>query len=50
MNRLINPIVNWTSIKSAIARSQEATSPSANDFTSFLQSYIARWAVRAGIP
>jgi LysR family carnitine catabolism transcriptional activator len=47
MSRLINPIVTLDFYQ---IRSRARTLPTAAaDFTSFLQSYIARWAGRAGV-
>jgi DNA-binding transcriptional LysR family regulator len=47
MSRLINPVVNLDFYQ--ISSRGKQLPPGANDFTSFLQSYIARWAGRAGI-
>jgi LysR family carnitine catabolism transcriptional activator len=47
MSRLINPIVNLDFYQ--ISNRGKELPPGASDFTSFLQSYIARWAGRAGI-
>jgi DNA-binding transcriptional LysR family regulator len=47
MSRLINPVVNLDFYQ--ISDRGKQLPPGANDFTSFLQSYIARWAGRAGI-
>src|SRR5579859_2792076 len=47
MSRLINPVVNLDFYQ--ISHRGKQLPPGANDFTSFLQSYIARWAGRAGI-
>jgi hypothetical protein len=47
MSRLINPTVTLDFYQ---IRSRARTLPTAGaDFTSFLQSYIARWAGRAGV-
>jgi LysR family transcriptional regulator, carnitine catabolism transcriptional activator len=46
-SRLINPVVNLDFYQ--ISDRGKQLPPGANDFTSFLQSYIARWAGRAGI-
>jgi DNA-binding transcriptional LysR family regulator len=47
MSRLINPVVNLDF--SRISLRGKKLPPGADDFTSFLQGYIARWAGRAGI-
>jgi LysR family carnitine catabolism transcriptional activator len=47
MSRLINPVVNMDF--SRISLRGKKLPPGADDFTSFLQGYIARWAGRAGI-
>ena len=47
MSRLINPVVNLDFYQ--ITNRGKQLPPGATDFTSFLQSYIARWAGRAGI-
>jgi LysR family carnitine catabolism transcriptional activator len=47
MSRLINPVVNLDFYQ--ISNRGKQLPPGATDFTSFLQSYIARWAGRAGI-
>ncbi len=47
MSRLINPIVHLDF--SRISLRGKKLAPGAEDFTSFLQSYIARWAGRAGL-
>jgi DNA-binding transcriptional LysR family regulator len=47
MSRLINPAVTLDFYQ--IRSRGRALPPAAEDFTSFLQSYIARWAGRAGI-
>jgi LysR family transcriptional regulator, carnitine catabolism transcriptional activator len=47
MSRLINPVVNLDFYQ--ISNRGKQLPSGANDFTSFLQSYIARWAGRAGI-
>jgi len=47
MSRLINPIVNLDFYQ--ISDRGKKLPPGAEEFTSFLQSYIARWAGRAGI-
>ena len=47
MSRLINPVVNLDFYQ--ITDRGKQLPPGASDFTSFLQSYIARWAGRAGI-
>jgi DNA-binding transcriptional LysR family regulator len=47
MSRLINPVVNLDF--SRISLRGKKLPPGADDFTTFLQGYIARWAGRAGI-
>jgi LysR family transcriptional regulator, carnitine catabolism transcriptional activator len=47
MSRLINPVVNLDF--SRISLRGKRLPPGADEFTSFLQGYIARWAGRAGI-
>jgi LysR family transcriptional regulator, carnitine catabolism transcriptional activator len=47
MSRLINPVVKLDF--SRISLRGKKLPPGADDFTSFLQGYIARWAGRAGI-
>lgn len=47
MSKLINPVVNVDFCR--ISLRGKKLPPGADDFTSFLQSYIARWAGRAGI-
>ena len=47
MSKLTNPVVNVDF--SRISLRGKKLPPGADDFTSFLQSYIARWAGRAGI-
>ena len=47
MSRLINPVVNLDFYQ--ISNRGRKLPPGADDFTSFLQSYIARWAGRAGV-
>lgn len=47
MSRLINPVVNLDFYQ--ISDRGKQLPPGTEDFTSFLQSYIARWAGRAGI-
>jgi LysR family carnitine catabolism transcriptional activator len=47
MSKLINPAVNVDFCRISLRRKQ--LSPGADDFTFFLQGYIARWAGRAGI-
>jgi len=47
MSRLTNPIVNLDFYQ--ISDRGKQLPPGTEDFTSFLQSYIARWAGRAGI-
>lgn len=47
MSRLINPVVNLDFYQ--ISDRGKQFPPGTVDFTSFLQSYIARWAGRAGI-
>jgi LysR family carnitine catabolism transcriptional activator len=47
MSRLINPVVNLDFYQ--ITDRGKRLPPGTKDFTSFLQSYIARWAGRAGI-
>lgn len=47
LSRLINPVVNLDF--SWISNRGKRLPPGAEDFTSFLKSYIARWAGRAGI-
>jgi DNA-binding transcriptional LysR family regulator len=47
LSRLINPVVNLDF--SWISNRGRKLPPGADDFTSFLKSYIARWAGRPGI-
>jgi LysR family transcriptional regulator, carnitine catabolism transcriptional activator len=47
LSRLINPVINLDF--SSISNRGKQLPAGANDFTSFLQGYIARWAGRAGI-
>lgn len=47
MSRLINPVVDLDFYQ--ISNRGKKLPPGAEEFTSFLQSYIARWAGRAGI-
>lgn len=47
MSRLMNPVVNLDFYQ--ITDRGKQLPPGASEFTSFLQSYIARWAGRAGI-
>jgi DNA-binding transcriptional LysR family regulator len=47
LSRLINPVVNLDF--SWISNRGKPLPPGADDFTSFLKSYIARWAGRAGV-
>jgi LysR family transcriptional regulator, carnitine catabolism transcriptional activator len=47
LSRLINPVVNLDF--SWICNRGKKLPPGADDFTSFLKSYIARWAGRSGI-
>jgi LysR family carnitine catabolism transcriptional activator len=47
MSKLINPVVNVDFCR--ISLRGKRLPPGADDFTSFLQGYIARWAGRAGI-
>jgi LysR family carnitine catabolism transcriptional activator len=47
MSRLINPVVNLDLYQISDRGKQLPTGT--EDFTAFLQSYIARWAGRAGI-
>lgn len=47
MSRLINPVVNLDFYQ--ISDRGKKLPPGTEEFTSFLQSYIARWAGRAGI-
>jgi LysR family transcriptional regulator, carnitine catabolism transcriptional activator len=47
MSRLINPTVNLDFFQ--IRHRGRTLSPAAEDFTLFLQSFIARWAGRAGV-
>jgi DNA-binding transcriptional LysR family regulator len=47
MSRLINPVVNLDFYQ--ISDRGRKLPPRTEDFTSFLKSYIARWAGRAGI-
>jgi DNA-binding transcriptional LysR family regulator len=47
LSRLINPVVSLDF--SWISNRGKRLPPGADDFTSFLKSYIARWAGRAGI-
>jgi DNA-binding transcriptional LysR family regulator len=48
MSRLINPTVPVELFQ--IQHRGRKLSPAAEDFTAFLQGYIARWAGRAGVP
>jgi LysR family transcriptional regulator, carnitine catabolism transcriptional activator len=47
MSRLVNPVVNVDF--SRVSLRGKKLPPGADDFTTFLQGYIARWAGRAGI-
>jgi LysR family transcriptional regulator, carnitine catabolism transcriptional activator len=47
ISKLINPVVNMDFCR--INLRGKRLPPGADDFTSFLQGYIARWAGRAGI-
>jgi len=47
MSKLINPVVNLDF--SRVSLRGKKLPPGADDFTSFLQGYISRWAGRAGI-
>jgi hypothetical protein len=47
MSELINPVVNVDF--SRLSLRGKKPPPGADDFTFFLQRYIARWAGRAGI-
>lgn len=47
MSRLINPVVHVDTCQ--VLRAGRKLPPVAEEFTSFLQSYIARWAGRSGI-
>jgi LysR family transcriptional regulator, carnitine catabolism transcriptional activator len=47
MSRLVNPVVHLDSYQ--IRHAGRQLPPVAEEFTSFLQSYIARWAGRSGI-
>jgi LysR family transcriptional regulator, carnitine catabolism transcriptional activator len=47
LSRLINPVVNLDF--SWIRNRGKPLPPGADDFTSFLKSYIAQWAGRAGV-
>jgi LysR family transcriptional regulator, carnitine catabolism transcriptional activator len=47
MSKLINPVVNVDFCR--ISLRGKKFPPGADDFTAFLQGYIARWAGRAGI-
>jgi LysR family transcriptional regulator, carnitine catabolism transcriptional activator len=47
MSKLINPVVNLDF--SRVSLRGKKLPPGAEDFTSFLQGYISRWAGRAGI-
>jgi DNA-binding transcriptional LysR family regulator len=47
MSKLVNPVVNVDFCR--ISLRGKKLPPGADDFTSFLQGYIARWAGRAGI-
>jgi LysR family transcriptional regulator, carnitine catabolism transcriptional activator len=48
MSRLINPTVAVDFYQ--VRNRGRKLSPAAEDFTAFLQAYIARWAGRAGVP
>ena len=48
MSRLINPTVPVEFYQ--IRNRGRTLSPMAEEFSTFLQSYIARWAGRAGVP
>ena len=47
ISKLINPVVNLDF--SRVSLRGKKLPPGADDFTFFLQGYIARWAGRAGI-
>jgi hypothetical protein len=47
MSKLINPVVNVDFCRASLRGKK--LPPGADDFTFFLQGYIARWAGRAGI-
>ena len=47
MSRLINPVVHLDFYQ--IRHGGRKLPPVAEEFTSFLQSYIARWAGRSGV-
>jgi len=47
LSRLINPVINLDFC--SISNRGKKLPPGADDFTSFLKSYIARWAGRSGI-
>jgi LysR family carnitine catabolism transcriptional activator len=47
MSKLMNPVVNVDF--SRVSLRGKKLPPGADDFTRFLQGYIARWASRAGI-
>ena len=46
-SRLVNPVVHLESYQ--IRHAGKKFPPAAEEFTFFLQSYIARWARRSGI-
>ena len=48
VSRLVNPVVNLDFYQ--ISNRGKKLPPGAEEFMSFLQNYIARWAGRAGIP
>jgi DNA-binding transcriptional LysR family regulator len=47
MSQLINPVVRFDF--HMISRRGRELPPGADEFTSFLKSYVARWAGRAGV-
>ena len=47
MSKLMNPVVNLDFFR--ISLRGKRLPPGADEFTAFLQGYIARWAGRAGI-
>jgi DNA-binding transcriptional LysR family regulator len=47
MSRLVNPVVPLDFLQ--IRRGGRKFAPVAEEFTAFLQSYIAKWAERSGI-
>lgn len=47
LSRLINPVINLEF--SCVTNRGRKLPPGADDFTSFLKSYIATWAGRSGV-